>query len=58
MQVLYVFYHPADSGAVSLTSENIDMTLGEFVYFICYFAHVVWMGKIPETPVTLSQRSL
>ncbi|XP_005183980.1 endoplasmic reticulum resident protein 44-like isoform X1 [Musca domestica] len=36
--ILYVFYHPADSGAVSLTSENIDMTLAsnELVFLNFY----------------------
>lgn len=29
LQAFYVFYHPTDSGAVSMTSENIDMTLGK-----------------------------
>ncbi|XP_065363073.1 endoplasmic reticulum resident protein 44 isoform X1 [Calliphora vicina] len=36
--VFYVFYHPTDSGAVSLTSENIDMTLAsnELVFLNFY----------------------
>lgn len=29
LKVFYVSYNPADSGAVSMTSENIDMTLGK-----------------------------
>uniref|UniRef100_A0A1A9UE65 Thioredoxin domain-containing protein n=1 Tax=Glossina austeni TaxID=7395 RepID=A0A1A9UE65_GLOAU len=34
----YVFYHPTDSGAVSMTSENIDMTLAsnELVFLNFY----------------------
>ncbi|XP_061400209.1 endoplasmic reticulum resident protein 44-like [Musca vetustissima] len=38
LQIFYVFYHPADSGAVSLTSENIDMTLAsnELVFLNFY----------------------
>jgi hypothetical protein len=29
-QVAYVFYNPTDSGAVQLTSDNLDMTLGDW----------------------------
>lgn len=39
-QVLYVFYHPTDSGAVSLTSENIDMTLGK-----CYSSNLFLLNS-------------
>lgn len=30
LQIGYVFYNPADSGAVQLKSDNIDSTLGKF----------------------------
>lgn len=34
-QVIHILYNPADSGAVQLTSDNVDMTLGKNC--ICLF---------------------